>query len=148
VHDREDAGGLRRRAPARAERHPQVLLPATVAADLTAAPVARSAHLPLPRPAHPDKFASAAFYVGLLADRGPLLGKPYTRQLDGKRWELRFHLDGRPFRLTSWIASGRRIVLLTVFAKTRMRESVEVDRARRAMARCRAMEHTVEDGDG
>jgi hypothetical protein len=45
------------------------------------------------------------------------LGEPYTRQLDGKRWELRFHLDGRPFRVTSWIASGRRIVLLTVFAR-------------------------------
>jgi hypothetical protein len=57
-------------------------------------------------------------------------------------------MDGRPFRLTSWVASGRRIVLLTVFAKTRMRESVEVDRARRAMARCRATERTVEDGDG
>lgn len=95
-----------------------------------------------------SQFASAAFYVDLLADRGPLLGEPYTRQLDGKLRELRFHLDGRPFRLTYWIASGRRIVLLTVFAKTRMRESVQVDRARRAMARCRVMEHTVEDGDG
>jgi hypothetical protein len=74
--------------------------------------------------------------------------EPYTRQLDGKLRELRFHLDGRPFRLTSWVASGRRIVLLTVFAKTRMRESVEVDRARRAMPRCRVPECTVEDGDG
>ncbi|GAA2561808.1 type II toxin-antitoxin system RelE/ParE family toxin [Pseudonocardia hydrocarbonoxydans] len=95
-----------------------------------------------------QQFATAAFYIDLVADRGPLLGEPYTRQLDGKLRELRFHLDGRPTRVTYWIASGRRIVLLTVFAKTRMRETGEVERARRAMARCMAQEHTVEDDDG
>lgn len=94
------------------------------------------------------QFATAAFYVDLVAERGPLLGEPYTRQLDGKLRELRFHLDGRATRVTYWIASGGRIVLLTVFAKTRMREMGEVERARRAMARCMAEEHTVEDGDG
>lgn len=98
--------------------------------------------LPMPQ------FATAAFYIDLVADRGPLLGEPYTRQLDGKLRELRFHLDGRATRVTYWIASGRRIVLLTVFAKTRMRETGEVERARRAMARCMAQEHTVEDDDG
>jgi hypothetical protein len=77
-----------------------------------------------------------------------LLGEPYTRQLDGKLRELRFHLDGRALRVTYWVASGRRIVLLTVFAKTRMREVGEVERARRALARCLAEEHRVEDGDG
>jgi hypothetical protein len=40
------------------------------------------------------QFATAAFYVDLLAEQGPLLGEPYTRQLDGKLRELRFHLDG------------------------------------------------------
>jgi hypothetical protein len=45
-------------------------------------------------------FATAAFYVDLVADRGPLLGEPYTRQLDGKLRELRFHLDGRAVRVT------------------------------------------------
>ncbi len=50
-------------------------------------------------------------------------------------------------RVTYWIASGRRIVLLTVFTKSRMRETGEVERARRAMARCMAEEHTVEDSD-
>lgn len=94
------------------------------------------------------QFATAAFYIDLVADRGPLLGEPYTRQLDGKLRELRFHLDGRATRVTYWIASGRRIVLLTVFAKTRMRETGEVERARRAIARCVAQEHTVEDDDG
>ncbi|MGH3694548.1 MAG: type II toxin-antitoxin system RelE/ParE family toxin [Pseudonocardiaceae bacterium] len=94
------------------------------------------------------QFAAAAFSIDLVAARGPLLGEPYTRQLDGKLRELRFHLDGQATRVSYWIASGRRIVLLTVFAKTRMRETGEVARARRAMARCMAEEHTVEDSDG
>jgi phage-related protein len=84
-----------------------------------------------------------------LAERGPLLGEPYTRQLDGKLRELRFHLGARAVRVTYWVASGRRIVLLTVFAKTRMREDREIERARRALARCVAEEHSVEEvGDG
>ena len=52
-----------------------------------------------------------------------------------------------PVRVTYWIASGRRIVLLTVFAKTRMREVAKIELARRAITRCMA-EHTVEDDDG
>ncbi|HEY6421915.1 MAG TPA: hypothetical protein VIY28_01440 [Pseudonocardiaceae bacterium] len=39
--------------------------------------------------------------------------------------------------MTYWIATGRRIVLLTVFVKSRMREDREIDRARRALARYR-----------
>jgi phage-related protein len=70
----------------------------------------------------------------------------------GKLRELRFHLDRAAIRVTYWIAPGRRIVLLTVFTKTRMREDREVDRARRALARCLAEEHAAddekEDGDG
>jgi hypothetical protein len=30
------------------------------------------------------QFATAAFYVDPVGERGPLLGEPYTRQLDGK----------------------------------------------------------------
>jgi hypothetical protein len=93
-------------------------------------------------------FAAAAFYVDLLADRGPLLSEPYTRQLDGKLRELRFHLDGDAIRVTYWIASGRRIVLLTVFRKTRMHEDREIDRARRAFQRCVRDAHTVDVHDG
>jgi hypothetical protein len=37
---------------------------------------------------------------------------------------------------------------LTVLAKTRMREVGEVERARRALVRCLAEEHRMEDGDG
>ncbi|CUU58156.1 Phage derived protein Gp49-like (DUF891) [Parafrankia irregularis] len=94
------------------------------------------------------QFATVAFYVDLLAEQGPLLGEPYTRQLDGKLRELRFHLDSQAVRVTYWIAPGRRVVLLTVFAKTRMREVAEVSRARRALARCMAESHTVAGGEG
>jgi len=89
------------------------------------------------------RFATAAFYIDLLAGKGPLLGEPYTRQLGGKLWELRFHLDRQAVRITYWIASGRRIILLTVFVKTRTREAREVERAGRALARCLAEEHTA-----
>lgn len=92
-------------------------------------------------------FATSAFYIDLLARQGPLLGEPYTRQLDGKLRELRFHLDGTAVRITYWIAPGRRIVLLTTFHKTRMREDREVARARRALERCLAAKHTVDDGE-
>ena len=93
------------------------------------------------------QFATAAFYVDLLAEHGPLLSEPYTRQLDGKLRELRFHLGGQVVRVTYWITSGRRIVLLTVFVKTRMRETREIERAQRALQRCITAAHTaVDDG--
>ncbi|WP_442932305.1 type II toxin-antitoxin system RelE/ParE family toxin [Micromonospora sp. NBC_01699] len=66
-----------------------------------------------------------------MADQGPLLGEPYTKQLDGKLRELRFYLERQAVRVTYRIASDKRIVLLTVFHKTRMRDEREVDRARR-----------------
>ncbi|MEQ7008527.1 type II toxin-antitoxin system RelE/ParE family toxin [Actinopolymorpha sp. B17G11] len=89
-------------------------------------------------------FGRAAFYVDLLGAQGAQLKEPYTRQLDGKLRELRFHLERDAVRITYWIAPGRRIILLTVFRKTRMREDREIDRARRAWARCVAEAHTVE----
>ncbi|MGV9306996.1 type II toxin-antitoxin system RelE/ParE family toxin [Nonomuraea sp. NPDC003727] len=78
----------------------------------------------------------------------PLLGEPYAKQLDGKLRELRFHLDEFAVRITYWIAPGRRIVLLTVFHKTRVRERREVERARRAMRRCVESAHTVDEEGG
>ncbi|BCJ77545.1 hypothetical protein CS0771_70890 [Catellatospora sp. IY07-71] len=59
--------------------------------------------------------------------------------------ELRFHLDGVPMRVTYWIAGDRRVILLTVFRKTRWRESREVARAQRALAACIAEAHTLDD---
>jgi len=66
-----------------------------------------------------DDFGQVAFRVRRLAEEGPLLGEPYTRQLDGKLRELRFFLGRQRFRITYYIASGRRIILLTVFHKTK-----------------------------
>jgi hypothetical protein len=88
---------------------------------------------------------TVVFYIDLLAERGVLLGEPYTRQLRGKLRELRFHLDRQSARITYWIASGRRIILLTVFCKQRMREAGEVERAWRAMQWCIAEMHTVDE---
>lgn len=78
---------------------------------------------------------------------GPLLDEPFTKQLDGKLRELRFYLGGRPTRITYWIASGRRIILLTVFVKTQRQERREVERAKRAYERCLAERHTAEEDD-
>ncbi|MEU4157799.1 type II toxin-antitoxin system RelE/ParE family toxin [Actinoplanes sp. NPDC026670] len=89
------------------------------------------------------QFAHAAFYVDLLAEQGPLLGEPYTKQLDRKLRELRFHLGRQAVRITYWIGPGRRIILLTVFCKTRMRDEREIDRARRALGRCIDEAHEV-----
>jgi hypothetical protein len=50
--------------------------------------------------------------------------------------------------VTYWIAPGRRIVLLTMFTKTRLRQDREIDRARRALARCLAEQHTVDEDEG
>ena len=88
-------------------------------------------------------FARVAFYVDLLAERGPLLSEPYTKQIDGKLRELRFWLDQDAMRITYWIATDRRIVLLTVFRKSRAREWREFDRARRAFRRCVEEAHTI-----
>jgi hypothetical protein len=77
-------------------------------------------------------------YVGLLAERAETLGEPFARYLgDGVR-ELRPALDGAAIRITYWLAPGRRVVLLTVFRKTKMREDIEVKRAKLAQQTCQA----------
>jgi len=77
-------------------------------------------------------------YVGLLAEHAESLGEPYARYLgDGVR-ELRPTLDGAAIRITYWLAPGRRVILLTVFRKTRMREDAEVKRAKLAQQACQA----------
>lgn len=92
-----------------------------------------------------ESFGHAERYIDLLADEGVHLGEPFTRQLRGKLRELRFSLDRRRVRITYYIASGRRIVLLTVFVKTQRQERREIDRAEKAMQRCVAEGHTVEE---
>ena len=92
------------------------------------------------------EFGRVEFYIDLLAERGPLLDEPFTRQLRGKLRELRFHLGARgdAVRLAYFIASGRRIILLTVFRKQRQREQAEIERACRAMRRCTEERHEAE----
>jgi hypothetical protein len=92
-----------------------------------------------------QRWGQALFHLDLLEQRGALLGEPYTRQLSGKLRELRFYCGGERVRVTYWIAPERRIIALTVFAKTRMRESAEISRALRAMARCRQDGHTADE---
>ncbi len=95
------------------------------------------------------EFGRAEFYIDLLAERGPLLDQPYTRQLRGKLRELRFYLGARgdAVRLSYFIAAGHRIILLTVFRKQRRQERREIDRAYQAMERCIEEQHVSEKED-
>lgn len=90
-------------------------------------------------------FGQAEFAIDRLEREGVLLGEPYTRQLAGKLRELRFFAAEQPTRVTYFVATGRRIILLTVFAKTRSREAAEVRRAMQAMAQCQEHGHDVDD---
>lgn len=83
----------------------------------------------------------------LLRERPTTLGEPYSRHLgDGVR-ELRFSLGRRGFatRIPYWLAPDRRIVLLTVFRKTRQRETAEVARAKRAKVLCETQHQPAHD---
>lgn len=62
----------------------------------------------------------------------------------GKLRELRFSLHRDDQRITYWLAPGRRVVLLTVFRKTRMREGAEIQRARQAQEECEARHRAAE----
>jgi hypothetical protein len=94
----------------------------------------------------PDElFGQAERYIDLLAEEGVHLSEPFTRQLRGKLRELRFYLERQQTRITYYIATDRRIVLLTVFVKTRKREREEVERAWRKMQICIAEGHGAED---
>jgi hypothetical protein len=73
-----------------------------------------------------------------LLDEPTTLGEPYSRHLGGKLRELRFELDGEAVRIPYWFAPGHRIVLLTVFRKTWMREAADVGRAHQAQKVCEA----------
>src|SRR6266704_6311579 len=74
-------------------------------------------------------FGRVDFLVGLLAEHAVDLSEPYTRHLGGKVRELRLHLLATQPRVTYWLAPGRRVILLTVFYKTRSAETREVVRA-------------------
>ncbi len=77
-------------------------------------------------------------YAELLAELGPQAPMPYARPLRDGVCELRPVLDGVPTRVTYWITGDRRIVLLTVFRKTRPHEGAQIDRAVLAKKECEA----------
>jgi len=83
-------------------------------------------------------FGRAGLHVGLIAEHAETLGEPCTRHLGGKVRELRFHLLAQQTRATYWLAPGRRLILLTVFRKTRSAEATEVARALQAQKTCQA----------
>jgi hypothetical protein len=84
-------------------------------------------------------FGRVDFLVGLLAEHAENLGEPYTRHLGGKVRELRFHLLREQTRVTYWLAPQRRVILLTVFRKTRSAQIAEVARAAQAQKICESM---------
>ncbi len=89
----------------------------------------------------PDKqYRKVEEYAQLLATLGTRTPMPFARPLRDGVYELRPTLDGEATRVTYWFAPGRRIVLLTVFHETRMREAAQVTRAVIARAVC-AREH-------
>lgn len=77
-------------------------------------------------------------YAGLLAEFGPHTPMPYARPLRDGVSELRPSLDGIQTRVTYWITDDRRIVLLTVFRKTRSHEETQINRAVQAKKVCEA----------
>jgi len=91
------------------------------------------------------EFPSVLPHVERLGERGNTLRMPASRALGDGLFELRFDLLRVAWRITYFFATGRRIVLLTVFHKQRQNERAEVQRARWAMTRCINEGHTAEE---
>ncbi|MFJ8489712.1 type II toxin-antitoxin system RelE/ParE family toxin [Streptomyces sp. NPDC094038] len=87
----------------------------------------------MPRPASPTPSATNR----LLGPRTPM---PFARPPEDGVYELRSTPGGVSTRITYWFAPERRIVLLTVFRKTRMHEADQVARSV-AARKVRADEH-------
>ncbi|MEU9206318.1 type II toxin-antitoxin system RelE/ParE family toxin [Streptomyces sp. NPDC048332] len=77
-------------------------------------------------------------YAELLVALGTRTPMPFARPLRDDVYELRPTLAGEATRITYWFGSQHRIVLLTVFRKTRMRETAQVARAVKARMVCEA----------
>ncbi|MGH8988326.1 MAG: type II toxin-antitoxin system RelE/ParE family toxin [Acidimicrobiales bacterium] len=93
----------------------------------------------------PAEFATAAFHVDRLAERGSTLRMPYSCSLGEGLFELRFDLGRLAQRITFFFPGDRRIVLLTVFRKQSSNERTEVTRARSVMGRCIEQFHTADE---
>jgi hypothetical protein len=82
------------------------------------------------------EYAKVEAMADLLADHAETLGEAYSRHLSGKTRELRFYLERSAARISNWLAPGVRVVLLTVFRKTRRVERSEVARTVAAQQAC------------
>jgi hypothetical protein len=78
---------------------------------------------------------------GMLAQRGTKLGGPWSDHLEGAVWELRIRLRDVAARVTYWCTPDSKIVLLTVFRKTRQHDQRQIDRAVRAQKLCESDHH-------
>ena len=88
-------------------------------------------------------YRTVEYHADRLAEAPTTLGEPYSRHLSGGVRELRFHLGRTAWRISYWLAPHRRIVLLTVFRKTRNRETAQVDRAIMAQQVCEDQHHAA-----
>jgi len=91
------------------------------------------------------QFGHVLAFAEKLAEEASTLGEPHSRHLGGKVRELRIPLHPVDARVTYWLAPGRRVVLLTVFRKTRAQETAEVERAQRLQKECEASHGHAED---
>lgn len=91
-----------------------------------------------------DDFHQAAHAFDRLEELGSQLKMPLSRSLGEGLFELRFHCEGVPRRVTYWYAPAGRAIALTTFRKQRNNEQREIKRARRALRRCR----TEHEGSG
>jgi len=82
--------------------------------------------------------------VERLAEIGNQMSFPHSKSLGAGLFELRFNNANQTWRITYYFASARRIVLLTVFAKQRLNERHQIQRARHALTRCQT-EHFGKD---
>ena len=83
---------------------------------------------------------------GMLAQRGTKLGGPWSGHLEGSVWELRIRLRDVAARVTYWCTPDGKIVLLTVFRKSRQHDQRQIDRAVRAQKLCVSDHHEPATG--
>jgi mRNA-degrading endonuclease RelE of RelBE toxin-antitoxin system len=74
--------------------------------------------------------------VDRLADNPAEARMPLFKPLGDKVWEMRLHLGDDAVRVSYWVGPSRRVILLTVFRKTRDNEAAEVERAKKAQEDC------------
>ncbi|MGW8488801.1 type II toxin-antitoxin system RelE/ParE family toxin [Streptomyces sp. NPDC055886] len=92
-------------------------------------------------------YERAAHAAGRLARSATTLDEPHSRFIGEGVRELRFEMgrNREAARISYWLAPQRRVVLLTVFRKTRQRENAEIARARRAKAICETEHEPAHD---